>query len=167
MKFAVVLALASTAAAQVSTGCIDDVANKATATADDACECATGCTLCKGAAAAGATAAAKTAIAADQCYECATATDTITEATAGDVFGTCTAAAGAGAGAAATAGKAAIGALCDSDAEDSGCADGGRCSGVAGAEVCILSELCIDPIPCGALKLGASLAAALAMASYL
>jgi len=67
-----------------------------------------------------------------------------------------------------TTGKAAIGAVCDSDAEDSGCAEGGRCSsGEAGFETCILSELCVDPTPCRAFKLGASLVAAFSLASYL
>jgi len=170
MKFAVVLALASTAAAQVSTGCIDDIANIASATADATCECATGCSFCKGVSAAGATASAKTVIAADQCYGCVNLLDDLTPATAGDLFGTCTAVAGAGGAGtgAAGAGKAALGTACDSDGENSGCVDGARCSELmAGAEFCILSELCVDPIPCGALKLGASLAAALAMASYL
>jgi len=158
MKFAVLVAmLATTEAAVVTSGCAERAGAE---TNVNACTCHTDCTLCGYSA---------TPTAATDCVTCADSGKEVV-LSGGALTGACTdivVGAGAGAGAAATAGKAAIGALCDSDAEDSGCADGGRCSGVAGAEVCILSELCIDPIPCGALKLGASLAAALAMASYL
>ena len=82
--------LVATVSAVVTEGCVDQLANKPTASPDLTCECAAGCNVCKGVSLAGATLASKTQIGADQCFECTSATDTLQKVVPANDFGTCT-----------------------------------------------------------------------------
>jgi hypothetical protein len=179
MKFAVIIALASSASAAVAGGCATDfadIAANASATGNADCSCAADCTICKGAAGSSGT---PTVAGAGDCFTCKVATATMTPAAATPTakFGTCVAKAGTDA----AAGKAIEGADCDGDGDNKGCAEGLQCgktekveadaaksiAGNAASEVCVKTENCKAPITCGAFKLGASLAAAFAIANYM
>merc|ERR1711939_1149527 len=162
MKFAVVLALAAADA------------DAADAAASEFCTCDATCALCK-ADGLGEDGAPTEGTA---CFTCADGGD-VTEATEGDGFGTCAAAEGGDdegddeGESGLNDGKAGLGQECDSDGANHGCADGHRCgtTPVEGVddvpEICVLSEACIEPIVCGAKALGATLVAAVAIASSL
>merc|ERR1712083_359563 len=103
--------------------------------------------------------------AATDCFECTTATDTLTKANTADDFGTCTAAAAAPAAAAAVAGKAALNAACEQGGDNAGCAEGLKCGkvtadpdatpAVVGYEKCVAADACVAPVVCGAMKFSA------------
>jgi len=64
-------------------------------------------------------------------------------------------------------GKAIAGEKCDQDGDDMGCAEGLQC-GINGAkEVCYAIADCVAPVVCGAIKLGTTIAATVAIAIYM
>merc|ERR1712139_633667 len=116
-KFAVAIALISTASAAVTEGCAS-VVDLTAATQTDHCDCPALCKACVHATP-GTAADAKVTAADTTCTSCKATTDTFTKNDA-DTMGKCTAAAG-------DAGKALEGKECDGDGEDKGCADGLQC----------------------------------------
>merc|ERR1712139_94276 len=172
MKFAVAIALISTASAAVTEGCAS-VVDLTAATQTDHCDCPALCKACVHATP-GTAADAKVTAADTTCTSCKATTDTFTKNDA-DTMGKCTAAAG-------DAGKALEGKECDGDGEDKGCADGLQCgkteevkraadatdcTAAPGSEVCVKTEACKEPVVCGAMQLGASLVAAVAIANLM
>ena len=178
MKLSVFLALVATADAAkkgcVDTGTADAATAKKDATAaltDAQCACDAGCTLCKAPAATPAAGAAALKGAADACYTC-TAPKVLEK---DKTIGKCVDAPAKG-----TEGKAAEGGKCDTNKDKMGCADTLQCGTTKKVEakdgkkevpaksVCVKSADCSKAeIECGALKLGASLVAAVAIASYM
>merc|ERR1719450_540727 len=104
------------------------------------------------------------------CVGCGTGFELTGDAAKG---GKCTAKAGGEA----AAGKALVGEVCDQDGDNKGCAEGLQCGLTAettvggvttpAIEVCVATAGCVEPIVCGATKLGAALAAAVAIANYM
>merc|ERR1719238_1082738 len=113
--------------------------------------------------------------AAEVATACSTCTDAKKKTKEAGKVGACVAKDG---GSDAKKGKAAKGATCDQNAADSGCAEGLQCgkstAKASGDEAKTETQKCYDAegckadgVTCGALKLGASLASAFAMAYYM
>merc|ERR1712139_656723 len=132
------------------------------------CSCDAKCTTCEGEAGTGEGEGEAVVVGADKCFACAEGFEL--EDAASNKVGTCKAKANT-----AAAGKALLGEKCDQDGENDGCAEGFQCGltpevkAVEGddsvvpadaIEVCVKPEDCKAPVQCGAIKLGASLAAA-------
>merc|ERR1711881_302348 len=165
MKLQVLLALVATttvsATAAIKDGCYKAADGK-DAVAD--CKCHKDCGICVGA----------DKDAAAKAIACSTCTDAKKKTKDGKV-GACEAKEGA---TDAKKGKAAKGDKCDQNAADSGCAEGLQCGKTTAkasgddtkteTQKCYDAEGCkADGVTCGALKLGASLASAFAMAYYM
>merc|ERR1712167_438206 len=163
------MGLASTTTAVLTSGCAATFKDVTDDKAVKDCKCADGCMVCKHAVAG--TAAAKTTAGADQCFVCDVTSYDIDKAATTDLVGKCKAKPGAGGG------KRAAGKICDATAKDAGCADGLRCAttkglGMATPSICGPEEACGQStagisIECGAIQIGATVAAALAIVSQL
>ena len=173
MKFAVIAALIATASAQdVEAGCVISAADKtvANAPADAVCTADQNCGLC--------VCAAGVDSVAGQCVTCA---EGYTLADVTDDVGTC-AADGDGEGDGDDANLAGLGEVCSPTEENSGCIAGHRCGTTAaipadteaGTEevpetiTCVAEATCDEEgVTCGAMQLGASLVAAVAIANLM
>ena len=176
MKLSVILALVATASAAITAGCASGEGELGEGEALKHCECDAKCTTCEGTAGEGEGEGEVTKVAATACFACAEGFE-LADANDTTKVGTCKAKASG-----AAAGKALLGEKCDQDGENDGCAEGFQCGltpevkAVEGddtvvpadaVEVCVKPEDCKAPGQCGAIKLGASLAAALAIANYM
>merc|ERR1712032_930227 len=173
MKLSVILALTATAAAGKCYKTAGEAGEAGETGLAAECTCAANCTTCLGeAGTAGEGEAGTNQQGEAKCVGCGEGYE-LTGADADTKAGKCTAKA---AGEAA-AGKALVGGVCDQDGDNKGCAEGLQCGLTAettvggvttpAIEVCVATAGCVEPIVCGATKLGAALAAAVAIANYM